>query len=1136
MSEQWFPPSQLSFYFDSNSWAKGTSLYLKNEVLSAQLTPDDKDWRIDAQVQGTSSEPYLVTAHLRVSDGGNLQGWRSTCTCPVGRMCKHGAALGIHAAMQGLAMREPQDMSDASGDGEQQTRVQQERALLQSEYQVRDWLARLQAADAPSGFSVPGKANERFLYCLTAASVGHRPVFHLTIKQAVLKQNGEWGKPKKITHQPYPSDPIWLACDPGESGIFDLMKACPATNSFSSYGFQGAVKLQGMAAQLLLRMCSKTGRLMWEDGKNLQALKWTDQELQLQGSWQAVPAQGHSPEGWKLHIQTDHADVLHGVNDPPLFVDLKQSTCGLLDTQGLSAEQLLLLAQAPVVPEKVALKFQQQLMDAMGPLPLPPVIEKMPEIRGVAPVAVLHIQAVPAPLRDEQGLFQAALKFRYADLVGYWPEHQSRIVVGHGAQARLLARDLETELVIWEQLDDLGFLAWDENLLGMPGPEGQALWLEWLEDDFAALHEAGFEVRPPEGLNHWLRLAEDVHVRMSGDGADGSAEDTSPWFDLSLGMDIDGKRVNILPWVPDILKALARSGVSVTGMDGEHADRVPDHLYLPDLHGPGYVKLPTAKIKPWLAMLMELHGERGHDWDGAALRLSRLDALRTAASLGEGAVWQGASSLVKLVQQMRGAVALTEVPPPEGLQATLRPYQQQGLNWLQFLREHRLAGILADDMGLGKTLQTLAHILTEKQAGRLTQPALIVAPVSLLGNWQREAARFCPDLKTHIHHGLSRHETAQALCAFDVVITAYSLLSRDREMWHEVPWHLLVLDEAQNIKNANTNAAQVVSEIPAVHRLCLSGTPIENHLGELWSQFHFLMPGFLGSQRRFTELFRNPIERQGSVEKMAQLRARITPFMLRRTKDLVASELPPKIETLMPVPLEGQQADLYETIRLGMEKTVREALSTQGLGKSQITILDALLKLRQVCCDPRLLKLSAASQVQESAKLNQLLDMLPEMVAEGRKILLFSQFTEMLSLIEKSLPALGIPWVKLTGQSKNRDKIIDQFTSGEVPLFLISLKAGGVGLNLPQADTVIHYDPWWNPAVENQATDRAHRIGQTKNVWVVKLVAQGTIEERMLALQERKAQLATDMYEGAVKRKEPIFGESDLNELLKPLG
>jgi SNF2 family DNA or RNA helicase len=237
----------------------------------------------------------------------------------------------------------------------------------------------------------------------------------------------------------------------------------------------------------------------------------------------------------------------------------------------------------------------------------------------------------------------------------------------------------------------------------------------------------------------------------------------------------------------------------------------------------------------------------------------------------------------------------------------------------------------------------------------------------------------------------------------------------------------------------------------------------------------------------------------------------------------------------MRVELSGKQADLYETIRLGMEKTVREALDAKGLAKSQITILDALLKLRQVCCDPHLLKLEAAKKVKTSAKLEQLMAMLPEMLAEGRRILLFSQFTSMLTLIEAELKQRNIPWVKLTGQSQQRDALIDQFTSGQVPLFLISLKAGGVGLNLPQADTVIHYDPWWNPAVEAQATGRAHRIGQNNSVWVVKLVAQGTIEERILALQDRKAALAESMYSGAVGRKQPLFSESDLAELLKPL-
>ncbi|PUE08759.1 helicase SNF2 [Limnohabitans sp. T6-5] len=1133
VSEQWFPPSQLAFYFDSNSWAKGTALYLQNEVVSAQMTPDGDGWRLIAHVQGRETSPYKVTAQLRVSEGGNLQAWRSTCTCPVGRMCKHGAALGIHASMQGFSMLDEQSEAVEPGEtAERQTQLREERALQQAEYLVRDWLTRLETAHLQQNFSLPGSKNEHFLYVLSQAVMGQRPVFHLTITQSNLKRDGQWSKPKKVTSEPLAHAPIWRTCAPSERGIFDLIKACPPTNSFSSYGFYSSVKLQGVAAQMLLQMCSQTGRLMWDTHGVLKPLQWTDAPIRFEGSWQAVPTQENSSAGWKLHMQAERAGVVHGLNDPPFYVDVLQGLCGPLDTLGMSPDQVLLLTQSPVLPERVAVKFQQQLMERLGPLPLPPVIEKMPEIRGVQPVGVLKLTAIAAHLRTEQGLFHAQLDFDYQGHIGHWSHQQTRVVIGQGQKARMLVRDLSAELEIWETLDDLGFQVWQDNVLGIPGPAGAERWLDWVESDFAPLREVGLVVQGHEGLDHWLRYADDVHVNLSGQDA---VDETSPWFDLSLGMDIDGQRVNILPWVPAILAALARSGQSAWNLaEGETA--MPPHLYLPDLHGPGYVKLPTSKIQPWLTMLMELHGERGHDWDGDALRLSRLDALRTAASLGEGAVWQGAKSLITLIQQMRGETALTEVPPPAGLQATLRPYQQQGLNWLQFLREHRLAGILADDMGLGKTLQTLAHILTEKQAGRLSQPALIVAPVSLLGNWQREAARFCPALKTHIHHGLSRHETVADLAGFDVVITAYSLLSRDRDLWLAAPWHLLVLDEAQNIKNANTHAAQVVTEIPVSHRLCLSGTPIENHLGELWSQFHFLMPGFLGSQKRFTELYRNPIERQGHTEKMAQLRARITPFMLRRTKDLVASELPPKIETLMPVPLEGPQADLYETIRLGMEKTVREALHTQGLGKSQITILDALLKLRQVCCDPRLLKLSAASQVRESAKLSQLLDMLPEMVAEGRKILLFSQFTQMLGLIEEALPALGIPWVKLTGQSKNRDTIIDKFTSGQVPLFLISLKAGGVGLNLPQADTVIHYDPWWNPAVENQATDRAHRIGQKQSVWVVKLVAQGTIEERMLALQERKAQLAQDMYEGAVQRKEPLFGESDLNELLKPLG
>jgi SNF2 family DNA or RNA helicase len=531
-----------------------------------------------------------------------------------------------------------------------------------------------------------------------------------------------------------------------------------------------------------------------------------------------------------------------------------------------------------------------------------------------------------------------------------------------------------------------------------------------------------------------------------------------------------------------------------------------------------------------------LVGDKDNDFSGDSLRLSRIEALRMGAALGHGVVWKGANALREMVQQLGGHSVLPEVPPPEGLLAQLRPYQQHGLNWLQFLRRHGLNGILADDMGLGKTVQTLAHVLIEKQSGRLGCPALIIAPVSLLGNWRREAARFTPELRTLVLHGKERHDAATEIAKHDLIIAPYSLLPRDRDRWLDQPWHLVVLDEAQNIKNATTNAAQVVGELKASHRLCLSGTPMENHLGELWSLFHFLMPGFLSSQGRFKELFRNPIEKQGDPERLDQLRKRVTPFMLRRTKREVATELPDKIESVSMMELSGKQADLYETIRLTTEKAVRDALMNRGLAGSQIQILDALLKLRQVCCDPRLLPMESAKQIKQSAKLEHLMELLPEMLAEGRKVLLFSQFTSMLELIEEELRARNLPWVKLTGQSQNRDALIDRFTSGEVPLFLISLKAGGVGLNLPQADTVIHYDPWWNPAVENQATDRAHRIGQKNQVFVYKLVAQGTIEERILALQERKAALAESMYSGAQGRKQPLFTESDVAELLRPLG
>ena len=383
-------------------------------------------------------------------------------------------------------------------------------------------------------------------------------------------------------------------------------------------------------------------------------------------------------------------------------------------------------------------------------------------------------------------------------------------------------------------------------------------------------------------------------------------------------------------------------------------------------------------------------------------------------------------------------------------------------------------------------------------------------------------------------HGPERKNKFDQIAGSDVVLTTYPLLWRDAEELMQHSYHLLILDEAQTVKNARSQGAEAVRKIDARHRLCITGTPLENHLGELWSQFDFLLPGFLGDNRQFTKHWRTPIEKQGDNQRRLLLARRIRPFILRRKKEDVAQELPPKTIIVRSVELEGSQRDLYETVRAAMDAKVREEIAIKGFNRSQIVILDALLKLRQVCCDPRLVKANAATKVKERAKLDLLMAMLPELVDEGRRILVFSQFTSMLALIEHELDRAGIKYVILTGNTDDRETPIRRFQEEEVPVFLISLKAGGVGLNLTAADTVIHYDPWWNPAVENQATDRAHRLGQEKPVFVYKLIVGGSIEEKILALQERKAELAAGIL-SEDRGVDVKFGTDDLAALFEPL-
>lgn len=1147
----WLDLASLVRSCDRATYARGLELYRNQKVLSLSMAPIQGAWLLQGQVQGSQRWPYALSIEVTLDAQGQLQDWDSDCSCPVGYQCKHGVALMIKAAYQGLHLLGDQGQparaapppSAEQMQAQRQTELarQQQIAQIEAEAQVLRWLKDLERSrsaheqPAPQATrQAPTERHEQFLYLLSVTGPqSPSPVLNLEVVTSYPKVTGGWAKPKPLRYQPEKGQSVYEQASETDRDLLQLLRAMPSSTSYYySYSYKAKVTLEGKLGLMTLEKAASTGRLFVADAKNqlITPVQWGE-PLAVRWQWHEVTSLPGAPSAWALRARLDDAQAQLCLNNPPLYVNAQRARCGPAEIKGLSMGQVAVLLKAPALQADALKKHQLALAQQLGVVPLPPLLEPLTTLSGITPKACLHLSPIAPAQRPLEGLIAAQLTFDYAGHHGWWVGQGTSILIDNAPGRLLLQRSPQDELDAITSLMELGLTATGTGRFGIPGDHSQQPWLQWADLDYTPLHNAGFELTLDPALQHWISHADrlDVTLRPHGEADDEGA--TSPWFDLSLGLEINGQRHNILPWLPELIAAAAANP-----LDAESGlPELAPFVFLPAPHGHGFIRLPTDALKPWMAALLELVGERAHDFSGDSLKLSRLDAMRTTAALGEGAVWDGAQALRDMVQQLQGSTELPEVPVPASVQASLRPYQQQGLNWLQFLRQHSLGGLLADDMGLGKTLQTLVHIQVEKDAGRLTHPALIIAPVSLMGNWRREAERFCPQLRCLVIHGKDRHEVAGSTHAHDIVIAPYSLLPRDREGWLQAKWHLVVLDEAQNIKNANTHAAQVASALNTRHRLCLSGTPMENHLGEIWSLFHFLMPGFLGSQKRFTELFRNPIEKQGNPERLAQLRARVTPFMLRRSKALVAHELPPKVETVLRIELSGKQADLYETIRLGMEKTVREALNSKGLAKSQITILDALLKLRQVCCDPHLLKLEAAKKVKTSAKLEQLMELLPEMLMEGRRILLFSQFTSMLTLIEAELKKRNIAWIKLTGQSQQRDALIEQFTSGQVPLFLISLKAGGVGLNLPQADTVIHYDPWWNPAVEAQATDRAHRIGQTQSVWVVKLVAQGTIEERILALQERKALLAQSMYSGATGRKQPLFTEGDLAELLKPL-
>ena len=453
------------------------------------------------------------------------------------------------------------------------------------------------------------------------------------------------------------------------------------------------------------------------------------------------------------------------------------------------------------------------------------------------------------------------------------------------------------------------------------------------------------------------------------------------------------------------------------------------------------------------------------------------------------------------------------------LEAILRPYQKEGVNWLRFLEKNHFGGILADDMGLGKTLQTLTWLSVEREReDQRNKPTLVVCPTSLVDNWAEEAQRFVPELSVITIFGSKRMKDLEEIPEHDLVITSYALLRRDIDHYLNMEFTAVVLDEAQHIKNRSTQNAIAVKKIQARHKLVLTGTPIENSVSDLWSIMDFLMPGYLGRHDVFRANIELPISRGGPEAEDAQrrLRRKLQPFLLRRMKKDVAKDLPPKIERVITCSLTADQQMVYKELLNASRRKICNMVEQQGFNRSRMEVLKTLLRLRQTCCHLDLLKLPGLNSKNPSTKLSLFQELLNEAMDGGHRMLVFSQFTTMLGILREYLEEKEIKYCYLDGSTKNRLTIVKQFNMDRtIPVFLISLKAGGTGLNLVGADMVLHFDPWWNPAVEDQATDRAYRIGQTRTVYSMKLITKGTVEEKVLEMQRKKksvidATLSTD--------------------------
>lgn len=1098
----------------NSAFLRGKDYHSRGMVTELALREDGEDHaRIVARTRGSSYRSgYVQDIRLQPDAGGGVE-IDGDCSCPMDHNCKHIAAVCLNfiarrqrrkETEEGVTEAEPPGVTSSADTGETKAGGMET---------YMNWLYRMNDAARPDtrgkGRGRPAlSTGEWIAYLLDETEVAGEYTVELKVTRCT--RNGHVNKGRNLAVDDLVSSWNAPACKTSLDVLIGKMLQTSAGYRVSRTQPRA---LSGRTGGEVLSIMLETGRCYW---------KQTDGVLLGAGEPRPLTLGWDEDEEGNVRPQASAGDSTRIILTEPLYyVDMDAECMGVVESKAHNVEQLALILEAPSIPAGLVDDLSEKLLGTYAELALPPPRAlNIVDLGDVAPIPCLTLHG---------GRFMT-LYFLYADHPVHPNNEADRVLVRQGDNRLRIHRDKNAEYQAEQCLYDAGFgeiLGEDEEVFGaryldamrLEGGDGTGLWLELIEEELPKLEQQGWQIKYAGDFDLRFEDADDWEFRVE------ESESGYDWFDLHFDMTVEGKRLPLMPVVAQIIENLGANG---------SADELPDPLLL-EVEDGHYVKLPAQRIQPVVDNLLELFAQQGVS-STHGLEISRFDApkLNRLAQHSETG-WRGAEDLQAFGERLSSFEGIREVKPAAGLNAELRDYQQSGLNWLQFLREYQIGGVLADDMGLGKTIQTLAHLQIEKEQGRLDKPVLIIAPTSLMGNWRREAERFTPELRVLTLQGHDRKTRFKHINEHDLILSTYPLLTRDGKVLRKHHYHSLILDEAQILKNPRSKAAQMIRTLEADHRLALTGTPMENHLGELWALFDFLIPGFLGDSRRFSRVYRRPIEKDNDQQRREDLSRRIAPFMLRRKKSEVAEELPGKTEILRSIAFDDEQAMLYESIRLTMEKKVRDSIAARGLANSHITILDALLKLRQTCCDPRLLPLERAKKVKKSAKMELLMQLLPEQLEEGRRILLFSQFTKMLGLIEKELQQAGIAYSKLTGQTRKRDAAIERFTSGEADVFLISLKAGGVGLNLAEADTVIHYDPWWNPAVEAQATDRAHRIGQQNPVFVYKLIVENSVEEKIVAMQENKRALAEGVYQGTEDESKASLSAADLQNLFEPL-